>query len=109
MVTQQEQWKLALLFHSRGSSLFIILYTGAHTALDTETERIVVQYLLYMADCGMALTRKLFSIMVKCVITKFHLTTPFTDDTPSYRWMRNFPKRHNVVALIIPGTRPCQD
>ena len=78
------------------------LHKGAQTALDAETEAILVKYLLYMADCGMPLTRKVFSIMVKGVIQKMQLTTPFTDDTPSYKWMRNFLKRHNEVALRTP-------
>ena len=54
-----------------------------------------------MADCDMPLIRKVFSIMVKGVAKKM-LLTPFTNNTQTYKWMRNFPKRHNEVALRTP-------
>ena len=71
-------------------------------ALDMETEQTLVEYLIYMADRGMPLTRKIFAAVVRGVVTKRNLLTPFKDDTPSYKWMRQFLKRHKNVALRTP-------
>ena len=71
-------------------------------ALDMETEQTLVEYLIYIADRGMPLTRKIFAAVVRGVVTKRNLLTPFKDDTPSYKWMRQFLKRHKNVALRTP-------
>jgi hypothetical protein len=78
------------------------IHNDKRRALDVETENILVDYLIYMSDHGMPLTRKVFALMVRGVVQVRKIMTPFKNDTPSYKWMRHFLKKHREVSIRTP-------
>ena len=73
------------------------LGAGRPPVLNVETEKLLVQALLFTADCGLPLNRNNVKNMVQSYVKATNIKTPFNDGRPGPDWMLLFEHRHAVI------------
>ena len=76
---------------------------GRNTELPNEEDKVLVDYCLFMAKSSHPLTVPLIKAFAYSIIRRIDQPTRFNSDTgPSWKWWRDFKKRHPEITLQKP-------
>ena len=67
---------------------------GRNTVLSLDEEKLIVDAVKFVSNCGFPQSRTDIRNMVQSFIQDIKRETPFPNSRPGLEWMRNFEKRH---------------